>query len=81
MKEVESLLMKNGYQILARNARESIVIKVNEHDHFSSISADLLALKNKQEFPVFIIKELDDPLDPVLRARLIELQRSFFARA
>ncbi|MFH1387542.1 MAG: hypothetical protein ABIH50_07745 [bacterium] len=77
--EAEKLLKKNGYEILSRNKKESVVIHYNGKDHFSSLEADYVARKAKQRFVVFEKKGEGsiDPTEPALRRKLIELERVF----
>lgn len=77
--EAEKLLKKNGYEILARNKKESIVVRYNGKEHFGSLEADYVVRKAKKQFVVFEKKGETpfDPTEPALRRKLIEFERVF----
>jgi len=76
--ETIKFLKEAGYQILAKEKKESIIIQVEEKEHLGSLTAEYLVSKNKQKYVVVRKKEgRDDPTDPVLRRKLVELSVVF----
>ena len=78
-KAAEGLLKKQGYRILAKRLRETVVTTINEKDHFGYIQADYLVDKLKKRFPVLVYagQGSPDPNEENFRRRLIELDRAF----
>ncbi|MBI5078929.1 hypothetical protein HZB08_02795 [Candidatus Saganbacteria bacterium] len=79
MHPVENSLKQAGYQILGKQPKEGIIIRVDGKEHLGSLSADYTARKDGKSYVVVVKKgEGDfDAADPALRRRLIEYDRAF----
>jgi hypothetical protein len=76
--ETMKFLKEAGYQILGKERKESIMVQVGEKEHLGSLTAEYLVSKNKKKYVVVGKKEgRDDPTDPVLRRKLVELNIVF----
>jgi hypothetical protein len=77
--QVESLLFKAGYSIVTKQPKATIVTTIDEKDHLGTLEADYLVEKEKQKYIVLVksSQKVADPLDPIYRRRLIELQTAF----
>ena len=77
--ESEGLLKKRGYQILAKDQRETVVVRVDGRDHLGTLPAEYAVSKNGKKYVTWVVGEgaERDPTEPALRRRLIELDRVF----
>jgi hypothetical protein len=77
--ETESFLKKRGCQLLGRDQREVVVVRVDGKDHLGELVADYTVMKNGKRYVVWGVRGegASDPTDPTLRRRLIELDRVF----
>jgi len=71
MTEEEKLLLKNGYQVLAREKKLPLLVRADGQSHLSQITLDLLAQKDKKRYAVLSGAVLD-PADTTIRRRLVE---------
>jgi len=78
-KAAETLLKKQGYRVLAKRLRETVVTKINDKEHFGYIQADYLVDKLKKRYPVLVYagEGSPDPNEENFRRRLIEIDRAF----
>lgn len=76
---VETFLKRRGYQILGRQPKESIIVRIDDKDHLGTLAADCRVKKNGKEYVVVVRSgEGDfDPTEPALRRRLVEYHRAF----
>jgi len=79
-KDVESLLRKSGFRILGRHLRETVITNIDGKDHFGFVEADYTVSKGRKKYVVLVKtgEGLSDPNDPVVRRKLLELNRVFF---
>ncbi len=77
--ELENFLRKRGCQILGRDQKEAVIVKVDGREHLGELVADYTVQHGKRKFVVMVKRELGDPdpTEPALRRRLIELDRVF----
>lgn len=80
---VESLLFKAGYLIVAKQPKASIITEVDGKEHLGTLEADYLVAKGKEKDMVFVKtgQVALDPLEPIFRRRLVELQTVFGTEA
>ncbi|MBN2058141.1 MAG: hypothetical protein JW782_05050 [Candidatus Saganbacteria bacterium] len=78
-KEIEELLRRAGYQIKARRAKETLMTVVNGKERFGQSIADLLVSRKGRNYVVCVHAGAGpaDPNEPMLRRRLLELDRVF----
>lgn len=78
-KDTENLLRKAGFKILGKNLREVVITSVDNKDHFGYVEADYTVTKDRKKYAVMIQskEEISDPADPLLRPKLLELNRAF----
>ncbi|MDI6731790.1 MAG: hypothetical protein QME05_04350 [Candidatus Margulisbacteria bacterium] len=81
--EVESLLFKAGYTIVTKQPKATIITEIDGKEHLGTLEADYLVAKEKRQYVVFIktSQGTSDPLEPVFRRRLVELQTAFGTEA
>lgn len=75
----ESLLKRDGYQIISKNQKGNVMVVIDGREHFGDLRADYTVKKNGRSF-VVVTKSGEaalDPTEPVLRRRLIEYDRVF----
>jgi hypothetical protein len=76
--ESAALLRKRGFQILGKDQREVVVVRVDGKDHLGDLVAEYTVSKNGKKYVVWEMREgANDPTEPALRRRLIELDRVF----
>ena len=77
--EVEKLLKKNGFQVLGKKVKGSVIVRFDGRDHYGELEAEYTVRKNGKEYAVLTRSgENDlDPTEPALRRRLIEYDRLF----
>ena len=75
----ENFLRKRGFQLLGKDQKEVVVVRVDGKDHLGELAADFTVKKNKKNYVVWLKKETGDidPTEPAWRRRLIELDRVF----
>ncbi|NQT30370.1 MAG: hypothetical protein HQ596_07345 [Candidatus Saganbacteria bacterium] len=80
-KDAETLLKKQGYQILSKRQRETVITKINGKDHFGFVEADYLVRKGRKSYVVMVhFSEGDaDPNEQTTRRRLLEYDNVFSA--
>ena len=81
--EVESLLFKAGYTIVTKQPKASVITEIDGKEHLGTLESDYLVEKAKQKFIVLVKAGQGpiDPLEPVFRRRLVELQTAFGTEA
>lgn len=81
--EVESLLFKSGYTIVTKQPKASILTTIDNKEHLGTLETDYIVQKEKEKFVVMVKtgQEAGDPLDPIFRRRLIELQAAYGTKA
>lgn len=75
----ENLLRKAGYQILGKNQKESVLVRVDGKDHLGSLEAEYTVRKGGKSY-VVVVKRGEgvfDPTEPIFRRKLIEYDRAF----
>jgi len=77
--EVDRLLKKNGFQIIGKKQKESILVNVDGRDHLGGLEVEYTVEKKGKKFVV--VEKMGeggfDPTDPVFRRKLIEYDRVF----
>lgn len=78
-KDAESLLRKAGFKILGKRLREIVITNVDGKDHFGYVEADYTVTKDRKKYAVMVQsgEDISDPADPLLRPKLLELNRAF----
>ncbi|MFA5840488.1 MAG: hypothetical protein WC890_07595 [Candidatus Margulisiibacteriota bacterium] len=81
--EVESLLFKAGYTIVTKQPKASILTTIDDKEHLGTLNTDYIVQKEKEKYVVVVKtgQEAGDPLDPIFRRRLIELQAAYGTKA
>lgn len=77
--EIEKLLKKSGFQILGKNQKETVIVRVDGKDHLGSLEAEYTVRKDGKSY-VVVAKRGEgnfDPTEPALRRALIEYDRVF----
>lgn len=76
--EIESFLRKRGCQILGRDQKEPVIVRIDGKEHLGELAADYTVAINRKRYVVRGTRgEGDDPTEPALRRRLMELDRVF----
>ncbi len=77
--ELEKFLRQRGCQILGRDQKESIIVRIDGQEHLGELAADYTVRHGKKNFVVWVKRESGDadPTEPALRRRLSELDRVF----
>ena len=77
--ELGSFLRKRGFQILGKDQREVVLVRVDGRDHLGDLTAEYTVSRNGKRYVVWGVGEGEerDPTEPGLRRRLIELDRVF----
>ena len=77
--ELGSFLRQRGYQILGKDQREVVLVRVDGRDHLGELVAEYTVSKDGKRYVVWGMGEEEehDPTEPALRRRLIELDRVF----
>lgn len=77
--DAEHLLKKSGFQILGKNQKEAVIVRVDDKDHLGSLEAEFTVAKEGKKY-VVVVKSGEgsfDSTEPVLRRKLIEYDRIF----
>ncbi len=77
--EIETFLRKRGCQILGREQKESIIVRIDGQEHLGELTADYTVQHGRKKYVVWVKREIGDldPTEPALRRRLVELDRVF----
>jgi hypothetical protein len=77
--ESENFLKKRGFQLLGRDQKEVVVVRIDGKDHLGELTAEFTVSKNGKRYVVWgvVAEGTSDPTEPALRRRLIELDRAF----
>ena len=77
--EVGTLLRTFGYQVLGKNQKESILIRVDGKEHLGTLVAEYTVKKHNRSYVVVVERGEGefDPTQPGLRRQLIEYDRAF----
>lgn len=78
-REAESLLHRDGYQILDKQPRGTVITNIDRKSHFGYLETDYLVRKNKKDFvaTVHVTEGEPDPNEPALRRKLLAYDRVF----
>ena len=73
------LLKNRGYQILGQDQREVVIVRADGQDHLGELVAEYTVSRNGKKYAVWGAggEGREDPTEPALRRRLIELDRVF----
>jgi hypothetical protein len=79
LKRSEELLVKAGFEIILPDSKVNIIAKVNNQDHFSSLVAECLVIKDKKKYVVVVKQgaEAFDINEINTRRKLIEYSAAF----
>lgn len=77
--EVENFLRRQGCQILGKNQKGIVVVRVEGQDRLGDLFAEYTVKKNGKNYVVVVRRGEGglDPTEPAVRQRLIELDRVF----
>lgn len=73
--EIERALKRNGFQLLGREQKGTVLINVDGRERLSSLEAEFTARKNGKDY--IVVSSDGDPADPALRRQLVEYQQVF----
>lgn len=82
-REAEGLLHREGYEILDKQPRGTVITNIDSKSHFGYLESDYLVRKNKKDFvaTVHVTEGDPDPNEPALRRRLLAFDRVFSPHA
>ena len=77
--EIEGFLRRRGCQILGRDQKEAVIVRVDGREHLGELAAEYTVRHGRKKYAVMVKRELGDldPSEPALRRRLSELDRVF----
>ncbi|MBU1026702.1 MAG: hypothetical protein KKA31_03115 [Candidatus Margulisbacteria bacterium] len=78
-KEAERLLQKNGYQVLNRRQKATVMTNVDGKDHLGYVEVDFIVKKNGKKYVAIVplAEGETDPNEPIFRRKLMEIDRAF----
>ncbi len=77
--EIEKFLRKRGCQLLGKNQKEAVIVRIDGREHLGELEAEFTVAKNGKRYVVWGTGsgQGNDPTEPALRRRLVELDRVF----